>query len=104
MDVAARLTSKGQVTIPKAVREALGLREGDQVIFRSRGTVLPWLRRGRTRQHRRPDGGAHAAEAGRDQLIRMDQLSRIAWSVSAQPSESAWSETGATPPPLFSST
>jgi AbrB family looped-hinge helix DNA binding protein len=37
MDVAARLTSKGQVTIPKAVREALGLRDGDEVLFRVEG-------------------------------------------------------------------
>ena len=37
MDVAARLTSKGQVTLPKAVREALGLEEGDQVVFRVEG-------------------------------------------------------------------
>jgi AbrB family looped-hinge helix DNA binding protein len=37
MDVAARLTSKGQVTIPKAVREALGLRVGDEVVFRVEG-------------------------------------------------------------------
>jgi antitoxin PrlF len=34
MDASARLTSKGQVTIPKSVREALGLREGDQLFFR----------------------------------------------------------------------
>jgi AbrB family looped-hinge helix DNA binding protein len=34
MDVAARITSKGQVTIPKPVREALNLGEGDQVLFR----------------------------------------------------------------------
>ena len=34
MDVAARVTSKGQITIPKAVREALNLGEGDQVVFR----------------------------------------------------------------------
>jgi len=31
------LTSKGQVTIPKAVREELGLREGDRVAFRVLG-------------------------------------------------------------------
>jgi antitoxin PrlF len=37
MDVAARLTSKGQVTIPKAVREALGLCDGDQIVFRVEG-------------------------------------------------------------------
>ncbi len=37
MDVAARMTSKGQVTVPKSVRDALGLREGDQVVFRVEG-------------------------------------------------------------------
>ena len=34
MDIAARMTSKGQITIPKAVREALNLGEGDRVVFR----------------------------------------------------------------------
>ena len=34
MDVSARLTSKGQITIPKSVREALELHEGDAVLFR----------------------------------------------------------------------
>ena len=34
MDAAARVTSKGQVTVPKAVRDALGIKEGDEVIFR----------------------------------------------------------------------
>lgn len=37
MDVAATLTSKGQVTVPKAVRDALGIEEGDQVVFRLDG-------------------------------------------------------------------
>jgi antitoxin PrlF len=37
MDVAARLTSKGQVTIPKAVRDTLELEPGDQVVFRLEG-------------------------------------------------------------------
>ena len=34
MDIGARMTSKGQITVPKSVREALDLREGDQVVFR----------------------------------------------------------------------
>jgi len=37
VDVAARLTSKGQVTLPKPVREALGLRAGDEIVFRVHG-------------------------------------------------------------------
>lgn len=37
MDVSARLTSKGQLTVPKPVREALGLEEGDSVVFRVEG-------------------------------------------------------------------
>jgi len=37
MDTAARVTSKGQVTLPKAVRDALGIRQGDEVVFRVEG-------------------------------------------------------------------
>jgi len=37
MDAAARLSSKGQITVPKAVRDALGLVEGDDVVFRVEG-------------------------------------------------------------------
>lgn len=37
MDTAARVTSKGQVTVPKAVRDALGIEEGDEIVFRVEG-------------------------------------------------------------------
>ena len=34
MDLATKVTSKGQITIPKEVRDALGIAEGDPVVFR----------------------------------------------------------------------
>lgn len=37
METSARLSSKGQITVPRSVRNALGLREGDQVVFRVEG-------------------------------------------------------------------
>jgi AbrB family looped-hinge helix DNA binding protein len=37
VEVSARLSSKGQVTVPRAVREALSLEEGDRLIFRVEG-------------------------------------------------------------------
>ena len=37
MDAAAKVTSKGQITIPKPVRDALGIKEGDEVVFRVDG-------------------------------------------------------------------
>jgi AbrB family looped-hinge helix DNA binding protein len=37
MDVAAKLSSKGQLTVPKVVRDALGLEEGDDVVFHVEG-------------------------------------------------------------------
>lgn len=37
MEVSATVTSKGQVTLPKQVRDALGIVEGDQVLFRVEG-------------------------------------------------------------------
>ena len=37
MEVSARLSSKGQVTVPRSVRTALSLKEGDNVVFRVDG-------------------------------------------------------------------
>ena len=37
MEVTARLSSKGQITVPRAVREALSLEEGDRLVFRVQG-------------------------------------------------------------------
>jgi len=77
MDVAARLSSKGQVTIPKAVREALGVEEGDSVIFRIDGNLATL--------QRTPDflelGGTLAAPATKksaswDRVLEISRASR----------------------------
>ncbi len=34
MQLSAKLTTKGQITLPKAVRDALDLSTGDRVLFR----------------------------------------------------------------------
>lgn len=37
VEIAAKMTTKGQITVPKAVRDALGIGDGDNVIFRVEG-------------------------------------------------------------------
>ncbi|MDO8389190.1 MAG: AbrB/MazE/SpoVT family DNA-binding domain-containing protein [Actinomycetota bacterium] len=37
MEIAAKMSSKGQITVPKSVRDALGIGEGDNVVFRVEG-------------------------------------------------------------------
>lgn len=44
VDATAKLTSKGRITLPTAVREALDLHEGDQVVFRIEGLRVVLLR------------------------------------------------------------
>ena len=44
MDVAARVSSKGQITIPRAVRDALGIGKGDEVLFRVEGERVTMAR------------------------------------------------------------
>jgi antitoxin PrlF len=34
MDMRATVTAKGQITLPKGLRETLGLKAGDTVLFR----------------------------------------------------------------------
>lgn len=79
MEAAARVTSKGQVTIPKSVRDALGLAEGDQVVFRVEGD--------RASLARTPDllefAGAVSVPAARrgapwDEILRHTRTARAA--------------------------
>lgn len=60
MEQKARITSKGQVTIPKAVREALGIKEGDSLLFEVEGDEV------RVHAARRPVSFADYAGAWRE--------------------------------------
>jgi len=37
LEASAKLSSKGQITVPRSVRDALQLTEGDNVVFRVEG-------------------------------------------------------------------
>ena len=36
----AKITSKGQITIPRAIRQALGVKEGDNLVFEQNGDEM----------------------------------------------------------------
>jgi antitoxin PrlF len=78
MDVAARLTTKGQITIPKVVRDALDLHDGDEVVFR--------VERKRAVVAKTPDfidlAGSLAVPAGKrgtpwDEVLRQTRRARV---------------------------
>jgi antitoxin PrlF len=77
MDTSARITSKGQVTIPKSVRDALDLHAGDELLFH--------VERSRAVVSKTPDflqlAGAVAVPAGKrgtawDEILRQTRAAR----------------------------
>jgi AbrB family looped-hinge helix DNA binding protein len=71
MQKQAKLTSKGQVTIPRAVRQALGLRPGDRLVFEQDETgmrVRPVRSESRFRKYR--GIGNPGIPSGRSALIQ----------------------------------
>jgi antitoxin PrlF len=78
MDSSAKITSKGQVTIPKSVRDALGLHEGDELLFR--------VERSRAVVAKTPDllelAGSVPVPAGKrgtpwDDVLRQTRVARV---------------------------
>ena len=55
MKTIAKLTSKGQITVPKRVRHALGVKAGDEILFEENGdgfSLRPVGRKGRFEKYR----------------------------------------------------
>ena len=60
MEYRTTVTSKGQITVPKAVRRAMGIKEGDSLVFEVEGEDV------RVRAARRPVSFADHAGAWRE--------------------------------------
>lgn len=65
-DQRARLTTRGRVTLPKPVRDALGLRAGDEVVFSVEGrrAILAKRTTGAAAPQRCEAGAQFASRAG----------------------------------------
>jgi AbrB family looped-hinge helix DNA binding protein len=79
MDAAAKVTSKGQITVPKVVRDALGIKAGDEVVFRVEGNRAVLAR---TPAFLDLAGSIHVPAAKRnvawDEVIRRTRTARAA--------------------------
>lgn len=76
MSKQSNLTVKGQVTIPKDVRDALGLKPGEPVEFEYRGDGEAVIRKGRRSdaEHQKRYDAALARIAEARRLYRMEPL------------------------------
>lgn len=71
MQMNAKITSKGQITIPLKVRQALGVKEGDRVVFEQNGgemVVRPEKRESRFAKY--AGIGTPGIGKGREAVIR----------------------------------
>ena len=68
-----RLTSKGQVTIPKHIREKLGVAPGDEVGFREEGSAIMVENAKMARQDGTEDDFANAVRRFREKHVVKDE-------------------------------
>lgn len=72
----SKVTSKGQVTIPKAIREELGLLPGAEVEFiPDEGEVR--VRRSQASRRRGEEVVRHLQEAGKNYTMTTDEVMRL---------------------------
>ena len=71
-----RITSKGQVTIPKELRDEFGFLPGTEVEFVSADGDLV-VRRASARRRRGEDVVAHLREAGRNFTMSTEEIMRL---------------------------
>lgn len=69
-----RVTSKGQVTVPKRIRDALGIRPGSEVEFELQGGQAVLRRRPADEALRRWRGRLKATEVAPDTDALLEQL------------------------------
>ncbi len=71
MQINAKITSKGQITVPLKVRQALGVKEGDRLIFEQNGAemvVRPYKQKSRFAKYM--GIGNPGISEGREAVIR----------------------------------
>ena len=72
-----RITSKGQVTIPKEVRDSFGLLPGTEVEFVPAGDGEVRVRRAKAGKRRGEAVVAHLREAGKHYTMTTDEVMRL---------------------------
>lgn len=67
----AKITSKGQITIPLKVREALGVKEGDKLVFEHKGgDIIVRPVKGKSKFSKYRGIGVPGVGRGREAVIR----------------------------------
>lgn len=72
-----KVTSKGQVTIPKRVRDSFGLLPGTEVEFVPAGDGEVRVRKAKAGRRRGEDVVAHLREAGKHYTMTTEEVMRL---------------------------
>ncbi|HEU4736431.1 MAG TPA: AbrB/MazE/SpoVT family DNA-binding domain-containing protein [Solirubrobacterales bacterium] len=73
----SKITSKGQVTIPKAIRDELGLLPGAEVEFISGDGEVRVRKSPHANRRRAEEAVRHLQESGKDFTMTTDEIMRL---------------------------